>query len=165
MINRYLALGLLACTLAFSSNAQTSLKSLVAENSVEWVFGSWKGEGDNGETGTLDMSWDLDKHLIVLHVKIGDMESKGFTVLEPNQERPSYYSVDNRGSVAKGSWDKENDEMILRVTANSAERGPRKMAFVFSGSPEKGLQVRVHAIDSDGNLEQEPKQTFKFKKQ
>ena len=165
MITRYLALGLLAGTLAFSSNAQTSLKSLVAENSVEWIFGSWKGEGDKGVTCTLDMSWDLDKHLIVLHVKFADMESKGFTVLEPNDERPKYYSVDSRGSVAKGSWDKENDEMVLRVTASSAERGSRKMAFVFSGSPEKGLQVRLHAIDSDDNLEKEPKETFKFKKQ
>ena len=164
MITRYLALGLIACTLALSSNAQTSLKSLVAENSVEWMFGSWKGEGDKGVTCTLDMSWDLDKHLIVLHVKFADMESKGFTVLEPNEERPSYYSVDTRGSVAKGSWDKENDEMVLRVTASS-ERGSRKMAFVFTGSPEEGLQVRLYAIDSDGNRENEPKETFKFKKQ
>ena len=164
MILRCLTAVLFACTLALSAQAQRSLDSLVSEAGAEWMFGQWQGQSENGDTVTLNISWDLEKHVVILHVKAGDMESKGYTVIEPKAELPKYYSFDNRGSVGKGGWNLENGDLVLRVESESADRGPWKSGFVFAGSASTGLQVRMHTVESSGDLATPPRMTFKFKK-
>lgn len=165
MIARVLALGLCAFCACFPAFGQASLDNLVYEASADWMLGKWQAQMDNGDEVTLNVSWDLDKHVIVLHVKAGDMEAKGYTVLEPNADRPKYYSFDNKGAVAKGSWDMEGSDLVLRVEGNSPERGTRKSAFVFGGSSSTGLEVRIHGITSYGDLATPAQATLKFKKQ
>jgi hypothetical protein len=163
MIARCLAAGMLACVLSFSASAQ-SLEGLVGEASAEWMFGKWQTQTDNGETVTLNLTWDLDKKVALLHVKAGDMEAKGYTVLSPKEELPQYFTFDNRGAVGKGSWNMENDELTLRVNTETPERGTQKSAFVFTGSASKGLEVRMHGIDGSGDLASPARMTLKFKK-
>jgi len=165
MIVRYLAVGLFACLLSFSAQAQRSLASLVSDAEAEWMFGKWQAQTENGDAVTLDVSWDLEKHVVLLHVKVGDMESKGYTVMEPKAELPKYYSFDNKGSVGKGSWNMENGDLVLRVESESPERGPWKSGFVFTGNASTGLQVRMHNVDSSGDLATPARVTFKFKKE
>jgi len=165
MIARYIAAGLLACALSFSALAQNSLENLVSDQSVEWMFGNWQAQADNGDTVTLSISWDLAKHVVALHVKTAEMESKGYTVMEPKEDRPKYYSFDDKGSVGKGSWDQENGDVVLRVETETSGRPAWKAGFVFSGSASTGLQVRMHNIDSSGDLVTPAKATYKFKKQ
>ncbi len=165
MLARYPAVALCACLLSFSAQAQRSLESLVNEANAEWMFGNWQAQTDNGDTLTLNISWDLEKHVVMLHVKANDMESKGYTVLEPKAEMPKYYAFDNRGSVSKGSWNMENGDLVLRVESEVPDRGPRKSAFVFSGSASTGLQVAMHDVDSSGELATSARMTLKFKKQ
>jgi hypothetical protein len=165
MIARYVAVGLFACMVSFSTQAQRSLDSLVSEANAEWMFGQWQTQTDSGDSVTLNISWELDKKVTVLHVKAPDMESKGYTVIEPNAEMPKYYSFDNKGSVGKGSWGMEGSELVLRVESESADRGPRKVGFIFSGSASEGLKVTMHTIGSSGDLETPARMTLKFKKQ
>ena len=165
MIARYIAVGLLAGLVSFSAQAQRSLDSLVSEAGAEWMFGQWQAQTDNGDAVTLNISWDLDKKVTVLHVKTPDMESKGYTVIEPKAEMPKYYSFDNKGSVGKGSWGMEGSELVLRVESESANSGPRKMGFIFSGSASEGLKITMHTIGSSGDLETPARMTLKFKKQ
>src|SRR5512136_731266 len=165
MIARYLAVGVLAGILSCSAHAQGSLERLVSDATAEWMFGQWEGQSENGDTVTLNVSWDLEKHVVVLQVKTGEVEAKGYTVLEPKAELPKYYSFDNRGSVGKGSWNMENGELVLRVDSESPSRGPWKAGFVFTGSASTGLQVRMHAIDGSGDLATPARASFKFKKQ
>lgn len=161
---RYLAISLLACTLSFVARAQPTLENLVSEANASWMFGNWQGETENGDAITLNVSWDLDKHVVILHVKGGDMESKGYTVMEPKAEFPKYYSFDNRGTVGKGSWNMESGELVLRVESETADRGTRKMGVVFGGSASSGLQVRLHSIESSGELSSPARMTLKLKK-
>ncbi len=165
MIARYVSIGLLACLVSFSAHAQRSLESLVTEAGAEWMFGQWQASSDNGDSVTLNVSWDLDKHVAILHVKSTDMESKGYTVKDPKSEEIKYLSFDNRGSVGKGSWAMESGELVLRVESESADRGPWKAGFIFSGSASEGLKVSMHNVDSSGDLEKPARRTFKFKKQ
>ena len=165
MIVRYLAVGLFACLLSFCAQAQRSLESLVTDAEAEWMFGKWQAQTENGDAVTLNVSWDLEKHVVLLHVKVGDMESKGYTVMEPKVELPKYYSFDNKGSVGKGSWNMENGDLVLRVESEGPERGPWKSGFVFTGSASTGLQVRMHNVDSSGDLAAPARATFKFKKE
>jgi hypothetical protein len=165
MIRKSLIAVLTTCVLSFSAWAQNSLSSLVTEADAEWMFGQWQAETDSGGSVTLNISWDLDKNVVVLHVKTPDMESKGYTVLEPKAEQPKYYSFDNRGSVGKGSWNMEGSELVLRVESETADQGTRKMGVVFTGSASTGLQVRIHSIDSSGDLATPARMNLKFKKQ
>ena len=164
MIARYLAVGLFTCMASVSAHAQGSLESLVSEAKAEWMFGQWQAQSENGDSVSLNISWDLDKHVVLLHVKTSDMESKGYTVMEPKAELPKYYSFDNRGSVGKGSWNIENGDLVLRVESQSPDRGPGKIAFVFTGSASTGLQVCMHTVESSGDLATPARMTFKFKK-
>lgn len=165
MIARFLLIGCLTCLVSFSAHAQRSLESMVSDASAEWMFGQWQAQTDKGETITLNVSWDLDKHVVLLHVKIRDMESKGYTVIEPKSEQPMYYSFDNKGSVGKGSWNRENGELLLRVDSDSPDRGLWKAAFVFTGNATSGLEIRMHSVESSGDLVTPPRVTYKFKKQ
>lgn len=164
MIIRYLSVAAMACLVCVSAQAQPSLQNLVGEANAEWMFGNWQAETENGDSVTLNVTWDLDKHVVLLHVKAGDMESKGYTVIEPKAEFPQYYNFDNRGSVGKGSWNVENGDLVLRVETQRPERGPVKSAFVFTGSASTGLQVRMHSVDSSGDLATPARMTLKFKK-
>ncbi len=164
MIARYLAVGLFACMTSFAAHAQGSLESLVSEAKADWMFGQWQAESENGEPVSLNISWDLDKHVVLLHVKIGEVESKGYTVMDPKAELPKYYSFDNRGSLGKGSWNTENGDLVLRVESESPDRDPWKAAFVFTGSASTGLQVRMHTVESSGDLATPARRIFKFKK-
>ncbi len=165
MIARYLAVGLLACAASLGVQAQQTLSELVAEARADWMFGQWEAQGDSGEAIRLNISWDLDKHVVVLHVKAGDMESKGYTALDPGSPEPKYVSFDNRGSLGKGTWGMESEELVLRTESQSRERGPWKIGFVFTGNATDGLQVRLHPITTSGDLESPARMTLKFKKQ
>ncbi|HEY5913772.1 MAG TPA: hypothetical protein VJA21_24550 [Verrucomicrobiae bacterium] len=165
MIARHLAACAVASILSFSACAQGSLETLVSDAKADWMFAKWQAETDNGDKVTLNVSWDLEKHVVVLHVKAGDTEAKGYTVIEPNAELPKYYSFDNRGSVGKGSWSMENGDLVLRVDTEVPDRGPRKTAFVFSGTSSTGLQVSMHNVESSGDLATPARMTLKFKKQ
>jgi hypothetical protein len=49
MIKRCFAVGLLACLLTLSAQAQKSLESLVSEAGTEWMF--WPMAGPDGQRG------------------------------------------------------------------------------------------------------------------
>ena len=151
--------------LSLSACAQGSLESFVSEAKADWMFAKWQAETDNGDKVTLNVSWDLEKHVVVLHVKAGDMESKGYTILEPKAELPKYYNFDNRGTVGKGSWNMENGDLVLRVESEIPDRDPQKTAFVFTGTSSTGLQVSMHNVESSGDLATPARMTLKFKKQ
>jgi hypothetical protein len=165
MMARYLAVGLWACLASLGACAQQSLADLVTEAKADWMLGAWEAQTDNGDTVRLNISWDLDKHVVLLHVKTGDLESKGFTVLDPASREARYFSFDNRGSVGKGVWGLESEALVLRTESQSPERGPGKVAFVFTGSAGEGLQVRMHAINESGGFATPARMTLKFKKQ
>jgi len=164
MIARYVAIGMLACMVSFTAQAQRSLENLVSEAKAEWMFGQWQGTGEKGESSTLNISWDLEKHVVLLHLKMRGVESKGYTVMEPKSEMPKFYSFDKDGTISKGDWAMEGTDLVLRVAAESATLGSWKQSFVFTGSASEGLTVNLHGIDSSGNLSA-TKETLKFKKQ
>lgn len=165
MIARYLMASLLACAAWLPLQAQPTLADLVSQADAEWMLGKWEAQLDNGGSVTLEVSWDLDKHVIVQHGKINDLEFKSYTVLEPGVPAPKYVSFDTRGSVGKGSWAMEDGNLTLRVENNSPERGISKMAVIYTGSASEGLEVRLHRLTDSGELESPAGMTVKFKKQ
>ena len=165
MIARYLGMGLLVCASWLGAQAQQKLADLVDEAKADWMLGKWEAQTDNGGTVTLAFSWDLDKHVIVLHVKTPDMELKGYSALDPSAANEvKYFGFDNRGAISKGNWAPEGSDLVLRIETQTSERTV-KMAAVFGGSATEGLQIRIHSIESSGSLSATPRMALKFKKQ
>ena len=165
MITRLSLLLLLTCSLILPAQAQVSLAGLADEANAGWMFGTWKTTTDNGDSLQLDVAWDLDKHMVVLTVKTGNVLAKCYTVLEPGAEFPTYFGADNRGTVSKGNWNYEDGELILRLESSRPYESPRKWASVFGGNASSGLELRLHSVESWGGLTYPAMTTMKFKKQ
>lgn len=164
MIARRLVLSVLLGVMCFGARAQESLSEMVSQANAEWMLGTWQGSSDDGNTVTIAFSWDLDKHVVVLQSKMGDVEIKGYSALDPVSREVKYVGFDNRGTVSKGGWGLEGGELTLRVESQTMERGPWKMAVVFAGEAASGLEARVHRIDDSGNLVTPARSTLKLKK-
>ena len=134
MIARIVLLGLFTAALSLSTQAQVSLANLTEEADAGWMFGQWKATDDNGNAVSLNIAWELNKKIVILHVKTSEVEAKGYTVLEPGTELPTYLGADDRGAVSKGDWNYEDGELILRLTTSRPYETPRKWAAVFAGN-------------------------------
>jgi hypothetical protein len=165
MISRLIAIATLACSLTLTSQAQVTLASLANEANAGWMLGSWKGTTDTGDSIELSFNWELDKHIIVLSLKASGMEAKGYTIMEPGAELPSYMGVDNRGSVSKGNWNYEDGALVLRIETKRPYESPQKWAATFSGSEASGLTLKMHGLESWGGLSYPAMATIKLKKQ
>lgn len=159
----HLFLALAASLLTTMAQAQQTLSDLVQEANAGWMMGSWKATADDGGTFNLSFSWDLDKHVIVLHGKGDDVEFKGYSALEPGSDQVSYVGFDNRGTITKGKWGVENEELVLRVESQSDER-TWKMAAVFTSADGGNLNLRLHRLDESGNLVSPEQTLLRFKK-
>ena len=104
MKTRYCIVALAALLLGTNTQAQQTLADLVQEANAGWMMGTWKASTDDGSAFTLSLSWDLDRHVVVMHGKGDDMEFKGFSALEPASDQVNYVGFDNRGAVSKGKW-------------------------------------------------------------
>jgi hypothetical protein len=58
----------------------------------------------------------------------------------------------------------ESNELVLRIELQAPDKDPIKMGFVFTGNATEGLVVRSHVLNSSGDLDSTPRNTYKFKK-
>jgi hypothetical protein len=156
-------LSLLTCACCLTAAAQQKLTDLVREANVEWMMGKW--EAANGENVSLSWTWELNKSVAVLSGKMGDVEFKGYTAVDPVSGEIKYAGFDSQGSVTTGNWQPSGDEVVLFAESHSAERGATKMAIVFTGSASDGLTVRIHEVSGSGGMVSPARTTTKFKKQ
>ncbi|HOY56736.1 MAG TPA: hypothetical protein PK640_01200 [Verrucomicrobiota bacterium] len=162
---RAIALGLLTCATWTGLLAQTTLEDMVDQGNASWMLGKWQGSTDDATTVTLEFSWDLNKHVVVMHGKVGDdMEFKGYSALEPGTSEVKYTGYDNRGALSRGTWNLEAGELTLRLESKTADKNT-KMAAVFTGSPTQGLEVRLHGVSDYGSISYPARATLKLKKQ
>jgi hypothetical protein len=164
MSARLILITLLALGLNTVARAQSSLAEALQQTNASWMLGKWQAQSDDGSTIQLELSWDLSGKLGILHIKTPDNEAKGFTVLEPDSGEISYFGADSQGSVTRGTWSREDGEIVLRVTTQRTQREPWKMGVVFTGSATEGLRLRLHSLQSYGGLVYPANATLHFRK-
>jgi hypothetical protein len=150
---------------AWAVQAQETLLDRVTEAKADWMFGKWEATSNDGQSTSLQISWDLNKKVVVFHATMPETEFKSYSAIDQESKQVIYISFDNRGAITRGTWDMENEELVLRVEAWDEQRGKWKMAAVFGGSPTEGLQIRLHGVEGSGALVSPARSTFKFKKQ
>ena len=163
MKTRYCIVALAALLLGPNTQAQQTLADLVQEANAGWMMGSWKATTDDGSAFTLNLSWDLDRHVVVMHGKGDDMEFKGYSALEPASDEVDFCRVrqsrrDQQGNVGHGRRGSGSEGR------SRSDRGTLKMAAVFASASGGGLNLRLHQIDQWGNLVTPEQTLLRFKK-
>ena len=134
--------------------AQQSLEEVVQEAGVQWAFGRWKGQTENGDTIIQQVRWDLDKHIVAHRGQIGDqIKFMGITGVNPETGDATYTGFDNRGGTSKGTWTMEGGDLVLRIEGVSPDGNTWKGAVVFAQAGDKKLEMRMHSLDQWGDLE------------
>jgi len=154
MIKRCLTLWAVCAALSAFAQSPGSLSDLVRDAGGDWMIGSWEGSTGDGGTLTHSFAWDLDKQVVVMRGKAGEMQYMGVTALDPSTKEPKYVGFDSRGSVSKGTWSEESGVLVLKLESENAESGKRKMAVSFKKAGDADLEIGLHRVDDNGEVVQ-----------
>ena len=164
MLARTLTLALVFAGSVLTASAQQSLVDLVSEAQAEWLLGTWEGTMDDGSAVTHSFAWELDKKVIVMKGKLGEMAYLGVTAMDPGTNEPKYSGYDSRGGVSNGSWTEESGDVALTMESTNPTEGTRKFAVVFGKASGGKLEFRMHGIDDWGSLNYPAWGTIELKK-
>ena len=164
MIKHCLTLWGVCAALSAFAQSPGSLSDLVRDAGGDWMIGSWEGSTGDGGTLTHSFAWDLDKQIVVMRGKAGDMQYMGVTALDPVSKEPRYVGFDSRGTVSKGTWSEDSGTLVLKLESESAESGKRKMGISFKKSGDGGLEIGLHRVDDNGAVAQPAGGTITLKK-
>ncbi len=163
--NTVLVVAAIFVILADGASAQQKLGDLVTEGGFEWVIGEWVATTDEGDKVDLVYKWELNKNLITLGFKVGDFEGRGMIYYVPAENKVVQVNVDNRGGIAKGTWDADGDKAVARLEYTPVDGEIRRMASVHSKVDANTMKVEFYTMDSDGRLAEEPRGTCEYKRQ
>jgi len=150
--------------LATGGNAQ-KLGDLVAENGYEWLIGKWQATTDEGDTIQFEYKWQLDKHLIAVHLKWPQFEYAGMIFYRPMQEDVVQIGADNHGGNGKGTWDAMDGKAILKYEHTDADWETHRMAIAYSKVDNNTMKTEFYEMDSTGRIGDEPSGTLEYKRQ
>jgi len=163
--NNILAVAAILVILAAGASAQQKLGDLVTESGFDWMIGEWVATTDQGGKIHSSYKWELNKNLITLGFKVGDFEGRGLIYYVPAENKVVQVNVDNRGGIAKGTWDADGDKAVARLEYTPVEGEIRRMASVHSKVDANTMKEEYYTMDSDGRLAEEPLGTYEYKRQ
>ncbi|HUV64102.1 MAG TPA: hypothetical protein VMW24_09395, partial [Sedimentisphaerales bacterium] len=158
---------LTAGLLVFTSGAmaQEKLGDLVSEGGFDWIIGAWTAATDQGDKIDLAYKWELDKHLLSIHLKWPNYEYRGMIFYVPAEDKITQVGVDNRGGNGKGLWDADGNKAVHKYEHTDADGQTNKMGMVHSRVDNDTMKLEVYEISGDGELGQYPTFTTEYKRQ
>ncbi|MGA4577530.1 hypothetical protein [Limisphaera sp. VF-2] len=146
------------------AQAQRSLADLVAEAGAEWMIGEWVAHTGNGDPITQKVSWDLDKHVVTMHVQSPMLEVKSMTGLDPATGQARYVGFSNRGGALTGTWQEEGGWPMLRLQGTNPDGRAWKMALVYKRVDENTMAVEIYSLDESDNVVRPARNVTEFKR-
>jgi hypothetical protein len=151
--------------LATGANAQERLGDLVTDYGYGWLIGKWQATTDEGDTISFEYKWQLDKHAILVHVKMPEFEYAGMIFFRPMQEDVVQIGVDNRGGNGKGTWDAMDGKALLKYEHTSADWETHRMAIAHGKVDNNTMKTEIYEMDSTGWVSPQPSHTLQYKPQ
>jgi hypothetical protein len=149
---------------ASGARAQEKLGDLVTEGGFDWMIGDWTATTDQGDKIDLAWKWELDKHMLNMHLKWPNYEYRGMIYYVPAEDKIVQVGADDRGGSGKGVWESEDDKAILKYENTDADGRTRKIAMVHSRVDKDAMKVEVYKISDTGELGESPAFTTEYKR-
>jgi len=163
--NILLALAIVLAILATGARAQQSLGGIVKEYGFDWMIGRWVATTDEGDKIQIEYKWQLNRHLITLHLKWPDYEYQGMIFYSPAEDEVIQIGVDSKGGSGKGTWDAEGNKAIIKYEHIGADWETDRMAITHSKVDANTMKAEVYSVDSSGQIADEPRGTLECKRQ
>jgi hypothetical protein len=158
-----LAAGLLVC--ASGAAAQEKLGDLVTEGGFDWMIGEWTATTDSGDKIDLVWKWELDKHMLSVHLKWPNYEYSGMIYYVPAEEKILQIGVDNRGGNGKGLWEANGSKAVNKYEHTDADGQVHKIGMVHSQGDNDTMKLEIYEISDTGQLAESPAFTTQYKRQ
>jgi len=100
----FLAVAAILIILTAGAGAQEKLGDLVTEGGFDWMMGKWVAETDEGQELQIIYKWELDKHLVTVHLKWPNYEYRGMIFYLPSEDKIVQVGLDNKGGNGRGTW-------------------------------------------------------------
>jgi len=161
--NILLAVAILLVVWSAQAAAQQSLGDIVKEYGFDWLIGKWVGQTSEGDKIQVIYNWQLDKHLVTIHLKWPDYEHRGMIFYVPTADEVVQIGVDNIGGSWKGTWDAEENKGILKIEHTKADGEIQKMAIIYSKVDAKTMKTELYGVNEAGELEAQPRGSLEYK--
>ena len=147
------------------ASAQQKLGDLVTEGGFDWLIGNWEATSDEGDKIELVYKWELDKHLMTMHVKYPGSEIRAMIFYKPAEDQIVQITVDNKGGTGKGIWEADGNKAVLKHEHTGTDWQTSKMGFAHSKVDANTMKWDIHEMYSSGELSDYPNFTVEFKRQ
>ena len=163
--NTLLVLAAVLVILATGAKAQQKLGDLVTEGGFDWMIGKWVGETDEGQRIEVVYKWELNKHMVSVHYKGDDFEYRGMILYMAAEDKVVQIGIDNRGSTSKGEWEADGDKAVVKSEYTQANGEKGKFGIVHSKVDANTMKAGMYAVESTGELAEEPWGELEYKRQ
>ena len=163
--NTILAVAAVLFILVGGASAQQKLGDLVTEGGFDWMIGKWAATTDQGDKVELVYKWELDKHLVTIHLKWPGYEHRGMIFYVPTEDKIVQIGVDNQGGSGKGTWDADGNKAVHKYEHTGADGQTNKMGMTHSKVDADTMKLEVYEMYSSGELADYPIFTTEYKRQ
>ena len=163
--NTILAIATILLIATTGASAQQKLGDLVAEGGFDWMIGKWEANSDEGDKIELVYKWELDKHMVSMHLKWPDNEYRAMIFYNAVEDKIVQITVDNQGGTGKGTWEPTGNKAILKHEHTGSDWQTNKMGFVHSKVDGNTMTWDIHELYSSGELADYSSYTIEFKRQ
>jgi len=163
--NILLAVAAILVILAAGARAQQKLGDLVTEGGFDWMIGRWQATTDQGDKVELVYKWELDKHLVTIHLKWPNYEYRGMIFYVPTEDKIVQIGADNHGGSGKGTWDADGNKAVHKYEHAGADGQTNKMGMTHSKVDADTMKLEVYEVYSSGELADYPSFTTEYKRQ
>lgn len=147
------------------ASAQQKLGDLVTEGGFDWLIGDWEATSDEGDKIELVYKWELDKHLMTMHLKYSDNEYRAMIFYKPAEDQIVQITVDNKGGTGKGIWGADGNKAVLKHEHTGTDWQTNKMGFAHSKVDDNTMKWEMHEMYGSGELSNYPNFTVEFNRQ
>jgi len=162
--NTCLPLAVFCVLLTTSAFSQQKLGDIVAEGGFDWMIGQWATTTNDGQDILLTYKWELGKHVVAGHLKMGPYESRSIIFYVPSEDKVVQIGADNRGGNSKAAWEPSGDKAVCKTEGVRANGEVNKMGVVYSKVDAKTMKVEIYQIDSSGEMGDYPWGTAELKR-